>query len=156
MFAFKESFNKHTCIMKVLWKQSVKSSHKIPSIFLSQFVNCIAFTEKFCFISINFTLKILPEKWKLEVSIKPRTNSNLQAILCGCHQMTTAGSCLDQSTLKCLPSCKTSLSVSSVQKRGKNHLFFHEILVWSSLWQGNCYFFFFCFSKGLRWLNIFN
>lgn len=30
---------------------------------------------------------MLPEKWKLEVSIKSRTNSNLQAVLCGCHQM---------------------------------------------------------------------
>ena len=30
---------------------------------------------------------MFPEKWKSEVSIKPRTNSNLQAVLCGCHQM---------------------------------------------------------------------
>lgn len=40
--AFQESFNKH--IMKVLWKQSVKSSHKMPSIFLSQFANFMMYS----------------------------------------------------------------------------------------------------------------
>jgi len=43
--------------------------------------------KMFCFLSMNFTLKMLPEKWKLEVSVKSRTNSNLQAVLCGCHHM---------------------------------------------------------------------
>ena len=40
--AFQESFNKH--ITKVLWKQSVKSSHKMPSIFLSQFANSMMYS----------------------------------------------------------------------------------------------------------------
>lgn len=82
-----ESFNKH--ITKVLWKQSEKSSHKMPSIFLDQFSNSMMYSidKKFCFININSTLKLMPEKWKLEVSIKSRTNSNLQAILRRCHQM---------------------------------------------------------------------
>lgn len=47
----------------------------------------IAFIKSFCFIGINFILKMLPEKWKLEVSIKFRTNSNLPAFLCVYHQM---------------------------------------------------------------------
>lgn len=40
--AFQENFNKH--ITKVLWKQSVKSSHKMPSIFLSQFANSMMYS----------------------------------------------------------------------------------------------------------------
>lgn len=40
--AFQESFNKP--IMKVLWKQRVKSSHKMPSIFLSQFANSMMYS----------------------------------------------------------------------------------------------------------------
>lgn len=89
----------------------------MPSIFLSQFANSMMYSiyKKFCFISINFTLKMLPEKRKLEVSIKSRSNSNLQAFLCGRHQMRPLQARLDQSTLKCLSSCKTSLSASNVQ-----------------------------------------
>lgn len=90
----------------------------MPTTFLSPFANFKLYSiyKKLCFIVIHFTLKILPEKWKLEVSIKSRTNSTLQVVLCGCHQMTTAGSHLDQSTLKRLASSKTGLSVSCVQK----------------------------------------
>lgn len=42
VFSFQESFNKH--ITKVLWKQSVKSSHKMPSIFLSQFASSMMYS----------------------------------------------------------------------------------------------------------------
>lgn len=51
--AFQESFNKH--ITKVLWKQSVKSSHKMPSIFVSQFEKSMMY---------NIYIKILLHKHK--------------------------------------------------------------------------------------------
>lgn len=85
--ASQTSFNKH--IMKVLCKQSVKSSHKMSSIFLSQFANSMMYSiyKKFLPHRHKFYIKMLPKKWKLEVSIKFRTNSNLPAFLCVYHQM---------------------------------------------------------------------
>lgn len=58
-------FNKY--IMIVLCKQSVKSSHKMPSIFLSQFANSMMYSiyKKFLLHRHKFYIKIVA--WEMEI-----------------------------------------------------------------------------------------